>query len=189
MFPVSRLRLHLHDNSTPETLSCLDVTAMFLAHLHRRSGCDYGGLHDSKMSAQYSGTAVNFLLNNTLSMRDLRLVLERVMVKKDQFSWTDDETEILFNTTLEYKPEKIANGTNCESIQSKYKDIWKWFSDELARIIEESTPDDFPHEPEKIRKAMFTSKRKGELSLTRYSYLYEPYDKLMPYCFVESLRF
>ena len=26
----------------------------------------------------------------------------------DQFSWTDDETEPLLNTTLQYKTEKIA---------------------------------------------------------------------------------
>ena len=44
---------------------------------------------------------------------------------KYQFSWTDDETELLLNTTVEYKTEKIANGTNWESVRSKYGDIRK----------------------------------------------------------------
>ena len=93
--------------------------------LRERSGCDCRGLCNSKMAAQYSHTGINSLLIDTLSTCDLCLALERVMVKKNQFSWTDDETELLLNTTLEYKTEKIANGTNWESVRSKYGDIWK----------------------------------------------------------------
>ena len=37
---------------------------------------------------------------------------------------------------------------------------------ELARMIEEATPGDFPHKPEEITKAMVSSKLKGEPSLT-----------------------
>ena len=63
----------------------------------------------------------------------------REMARKEQFSWTDDETELLVNITLDYKTEKIANGIDWESIRSKYGDIWERFSAELARMIEETT--------------------------------------------------
>ena len=85
-YSVCRLRLRFHDNLALETLSRLNVSAMFLARLHGRSGCDYGGLHYSKMAAQFSCTADNSLLIDRLSTCDLRLALERVMAKKDQFS-------------------------------------------------------------------------------------------------------
>ena len=92
------------------------------------------------------------------------------MARKEQFSWTDDETELLLDITLEYKPEKIANGIDWESIRSKYVDIWVRFSAELTRMIEESTPGDFPHKPEEITKAMLTSKLKGEPNLASFLY-------------------
>ena len=90
----------------------------------------------------------------------------RENARKEQFSWTDDETELLLNITLDYKTEKIANGIDWESIRSKYGDIWERFSAELARMIEEASPGDFPHKPEEITKAMLSSKLKGEPSLT-----------------------
>ena len=93
------------------------------------------------------------------------------MAKKEQFSWTDDETELLLNITLDYKTEKIAIGIDWESIRSKYGDIWERFSAELARMIEEATPGDFPHKPEEITKAMLSSKLKGEPNLTGYIYI------------------
>ena len=78
---------------------------MFFACLHRRSGCNYRGLRN-KMVGQYLCTAVNSLLIDILSTCDLRLAIEQVMAK-DQFSWTDNETELLLNTTSEYKTEKL----------------------------------------------------------------------------------
>lgn len=42
---------------------------------------------------------------------------------KDTFKWTDDEAELLLEVTRDYKVSKAAEGTDWESIQSKYADI------------------------------------------------------------------
>ena len=84
------------------------------------------------------------------------------MSRKEQFSWTDDEAELLLNVTLEYKTEKIVNCEDWESIRSKYADIWERFNTQLTAIVEEKTPGDFPHKPEEITRVMLTSKLKGE---------------------------
>ena len=87
-FPL--LGLCLHDNSAP--LSCLDVSEMFLACLHERSGCDYEGLHNSKMAAQYLHTAVNSLNWHIVNVRFVfgpRMSYGEVPVLLDRWwNWT-----------------------------------------------------------------------------------------------------
>ena len=72
---------------------------------------------------------------------------------KDMFKWTDNETELLLRVTLEYKVTKAAEGTNRESVQSKYADI-------LDRMLQNypETPEDgselnknYPHKKEEIK--------------------------------------
>jgi hypothetical protein len=83
------------------------------------------------------------------------------MARKEQFSWTDDETQLLLSVTLEYKTDQIADGADWESIRSKYGDIWKRFNTQLTAFIEEGSVGEFTHEPEAITKAMVASKLKG----------------------------
>ena len=47
-------------------------------------------------------------------------------VNKD-FQWTDDESELLLNSTYEYKVEKAAISIDWESVKSKYDDILERF--------------------------------------------------------------
>ena len=84
------------------------------------------------------------------------------MARKEQFSWSDDETELLLHVTLEYKTEKIARSEDWESIRSKYNDIWERLIAQISERIEERSTEDFPHSPEEITKAMVTSKLKGK---------------------------
>ena len=44
------------------------------------------------------------------------------MAKKEQFSWSDDEAQLLLNITLEYKLENVAEGVDWESTRNKYED-------------------------------------------------------------------
>lgn len=39
------------------------------------------------------------------------------------FKWTDEESELLLNTTLEYKTQKEGEGIDWDSIQTKYGEI------------------------------------------------------------------
>jgi len=42
--------------------------------------------------------------------------------EKDTFKWTDDEVELMLKV-MEYKVSKAAEGTDWESVQSKYLDV------------------------------------------------------------------
>ena len=41
------------------------------------------------------------------------------------FKWTDDKVELLLKVTHDYKVSKACEGTDWESIQSKYADIFE----------------------------------------------------------------
>ena len=82
---------------------------------------------------------------------------------KSSFKWTDDEVELLLRVTLDYKASKAGEGTDWESVQSKYSDI-------LNRMLEEylDTPEaaselskDYPHKKEEITKQEVTTKLKA----------------------------
>ena len=47
----------------------------------------------------------------------------------DSAAWTDDETELLLNVTLEYKTTKVFKGLDWEGIRSKYVGILERFQD------------------------------------------------------------
>ena len=46
---------------------------------------------------------------------------------KKNFVWSDEEVELLLQTTLNYKTSKAQQGIDWESCQSKYTDIWTSF--------------------------------------------------------------
>jgi hypothetical protein len=84
--------------------------------------------------------------------------------KRENFSWTDDEAELLLNIALEYKTEKMSESLDWESIRNKYGDIRDRIAEYLTRIADGEITGygkDFPHRPEEITKAIVTSKLKG----------------------------
>ena len=51
-------------------------------------------------------------------------------LKKDCFTWTHDEVELLLKLTNEYKVQKSTESVDWESVQSKYGDILDMFQAE-----------------------------------------------------------
>ena len=47
----------------------------------------------------------------------------------NEFSWTDEETELLLAVALKYKTEKAASGVDWESVRTKREDIFSKFLD------------------------------------------------------------
>jgi len=54
---------------------------------------------------------------------------------KSSFKWTDDEAELLLRVTLDYKASKAGEGTDWESVQSKYSDILNRMLEEFLRLL------------------------------------------------------
>jgi len=54
--------------------------------------------------------------------------------------WTDDESELLLNVTLEYKVAKAAENVDWESVRSKYQDILDRMKAQLPANAEEASP-------------------------------------------------
>ncbi|KAL3058079.1 hypothetical protein OYC64_010293 [Pagothenia borchgrevinki] len=50
-----------------------------------------------------------------------------IRTRKELFSWTDDEVELLLNVTLEYKTTKIQDNVDWESCKHKYTEIGDLF--------------------------------------------------------------
>ena len=89
---------------------------------------------------------------------------KREIMAREYFTWTDDESELLLNLTLEYKTEKSLDSIDWESIRSKYNDIHERFVAHLQSIAEGETPaldKEYPHRPEEISRGIVTSKLKG----------------------------
>ena len=82
--------------------------------------------------------------------------------KKDCFTWTDDEVELLLKVTNGYKVQKSTESVDWESVQSKYGDILDMFqaaypnSENAAALGKE-----YPHKPEDITKATLSTKLKA----------------------------
>nr|XP_055026761.1 uncharacterized protein LOC129416479 [Misgurnus anguillicaudatus]XP_055049479.1 uncharacterized protein LOC129434889 [Misgurnus anguillicaudatus] len=77
--------------------------------------------------------------------------------KADNFVWTDEEVELLLQTTLNYKTTKAHQGVDWESCQAKYTDIWTEFLQQYP--IPGGTS--YPHEKDAISKSQITSKLKA----------------------------
>ena len=85
------------------------------------------------------------------------------IMSREYFTWTDDETELLLNLTLEYKTEKSTESIDWESIRSKYSDIHERFVAHLSSFKEGEAATlnkEYTHRPEKIPKPIVTSKLK-----------------------------
>ena len=70
-----------------------------------------------------------------LNLCDEKLSLsdeDQAMAKREHFSWTDDEAELLLNITLEYKTEKIADCIDWHGSQSEVSTLT--FGTELLPI-------------------------------------------------------
>ncbi|XP_063052345.1 uncharacterized protein LOC134446989 [Engraulis encrasicolus] len=81
---------------------------------------------------------------------------------KNSFMWTDDEVELLLSVTLQYKCEKTEEGTDWETVHSKYPDILQVFlekypgEEEAARMGKE-----FPHPKDSMNKQIIITKLKA----------------------------
>ncbi|KAI9532226.1 hypothetical protein NQZ68_033850 [Dissostichus eleginoides] len=77
--------------------------------------------------------------------------------RREVFSWTDDEVELLFRVTLDYKTSKVQEKVDWESCKCKYSDIGDLFQAQYPRT---PTEKDFPHDLSAITKGKFTAKLK-----------------------------
>ena len=74
----------------------------------------------------------------------------------NEFSWTDEETELLLAAALEYKTEKAASGVDWESVRTKHEDIFSKFLEAYPSQKDES----FPHASKDFIKERITSRLK-----------------------------
>ena len=79
------------------------------------------------------------------------------------FNWIDDEAKLLLKVKCDYKVSKAAEGTDWESILSKYADVLELM---LAQYPEtpEAAKDlnkDYPHKKTEITKQVLTTKLKA----------------------------
>lgn len=83
--------------------------------------------------------------------------------KKKEFTWTEDEAELLLNVTHDYKIKHLTDGTCWESVRSKYADILELYQKELPRNDEEAraTLKDYRHKADQITKKILTAKLKS----------------------------
>ncbi|KAK1889773.1 adenylate kinase [Dissostichus eleginoides] len=72
-----------------------------------------------------------------------------IRARRDVFSWTDDEVELLLRVTLDYKTTKVQENVDWESCKSKYSDIGDAFQKQYPRT---PTEKDFPHDASAITK-------------------------------------
>ncbi|KAI4806956.1 hypothetical protein KUCAC02_017746 [Chaenocephalus aceratus] len=78
--------------------------------------------------------------------------------RKDLFSWTDVEVELLLRVSLDYKMSKIQENVDWETCRSKYSDICDAFQVQYPRNPTEEK--DFPHNASAITKVQLTAKLK-----------------------------
>ena len=82
--------------------------------------------------------------------------------RRAEFMWSDDECELLLNVTHEYKIKQLMNGTDWESVRSKYSDILELFKKEIPEVEEGSRLlKDYPHQKEEVTKEIITAKLKS----------------------------
>ncbi|KAL3040777.1 hypothetical protein OYC64_011720 [Pagothenia borchgrevinki] len=80
-----------------------------------------------------------------------------IRARKELFSWTDDEVELLLHVTLEFKTTKIQDNVDWESCKPKYMEIGDLFQAQYPRT---PTEKDFPHEKNTISQGQLTAKLK-----------------------------
>ncbi|XP_034002567.1 uncharacterized protein LOC117495429 [Trematomus bernacchii] len=78
--------------------------------------------------------------------------------RKEVFSWTDDEVELLLRVTLEYKTTKLQENVDWESSKMKYSDIEELFQAQYPARTD--TEKDFPHGVGAITKSQLAAKLK-----------------------------
>ncbi|KAK5907484.1 hypothetical protein CesoFtcFv8_005331 [Champsocephalus esox] len=83
--------------------------------------------------------------------------MANICARKEVFSWTDDEVELLLRVTLDYKTTKIQENVDWESYKLKYSDIEDLFQ---AQYPKTDTEKDFPHGVGTITKAQLSAKLK-----------------------------
>ena len=84
----------------------------------------------------------------------------------NEFSWIDEETELLLVVAPEYKTEKAASSVDWESVRTKHEDIFSKFLEAYPSQKDES----FPHASNDFRKERITS---------RFKYLKSKYRKAL----------
>ena len=80
--------------------------------------------------------------------------------KKQEFVWTDDESELLLSVTLQFKAQKSAEEIDWESVRSKYNDIFMLFREALPATPGEACGKDYPHECDAVHKLTLSTKFK-----------------------------
>ena len=77
------------------------------------------------------------------------------------FTWTDDESQLLFNITADHKNQNIAEGLDWE-VQNKYSDIADGMVEALQKYNEQSgSGKDYKHKPREITKEKVATKLKA----------------------------
>ena len=83
---------------------------------------------------------------------------------KEDFKWTDDESELLLSVTHDYKVKKISENVDLESVKTKYDDILVLMRYELPETIQEARENwtkDYPHTREQVTRKILTSELKA----------------------------
>ena len=83
---------------------------------------------------------------------------------KEDFKWTDDESELLLSVTHDYKVKNISENVDWESVKTKYDDILVLMRHELPEMIQEARENwtkDYPHTREQVTRNILTSKLKA----------------------------
>ncbi|XP_010765624.1 uncharacterized protein [Notothenia coriiceps] len=80
-----------------------------------------------------------------------------IRTRKELFSWTDDEVELLLHVTLDYKTTKLQENLDWESCKPKYSEIGDLFQAQYPRT---PTEKDFPHDKGSITQGQLTAKLK-----------------------------
>ena len=105
------------------------------------------------MRVRLEKMATNIRANSTRKKKD-----------KEDFKWTDDESELLLSVTHDYKVKHISENVDWESVKTKYDDILVLMRQELPETIEEARDNwikDYPHTRYQITKKVLTSKLKA----------------------------
>ena len=82
---------------------------------------------------------------------------------KREFQWTDDEAELLLQSTHLYKAKKSMENVDWESVKSKYEDILEIMREELPETKEEAKEltKEYTHSKEEVTKSILTTKLKN----------------------------
>ncbi len=57
------------------------------------------------------------------------------------FTWSDEEINLLLNVVIDYKARKAGEGVNWETVRSKYEDVTKIFLEKYPHNDKGNSPD------------------------------------------------